>query len=297
MEFTLAAPEQSDSFNYVDPTSDHHKWKRKGLSLYYACVVDNTANTDGSGGVICALRAAVESNTNNNSKAPIFLIDYVYSHPSHRDKGIAGRLITKVLSMAKSNGATLGVLSIEETCVYWLEKHNFLLCQNSVLNERLNVFPDTHLLIHKDCKIDNSIITNGNESGSGIVGTNNNNTAATDEMIPPQTFVSSLKQLQIIGTTNPTGLSECLITLSKLIHNAKYDQSENYRRRTIRINNPIIHSKVMAFGGEFAMNLLQCCGFELSVNDDGDAILKFVDAYEYKWLDGAVAQLEYEGSR
>ena len=44
----------------------------------------------------------------------------------------------------------------------------------------------------------------------------------------------------------------------------------------------------MAFGGEAAMNLLQCCGFELTVNDDGDAILKFVDAYEYKWLDGAV---------
>jgi len=116
-------------------------------------------------------------------------------------------------------------------------------------------------------------------------------------MIPPQTFVSSLKQLQIIGTTNPSLLSECLITLSKLIHNAKYDESENYRRRTIRINNPIIHSKVMAFGGEASMNLLLCCGFELSVNDDGDAILKFVDAYEYKWLDGAVAQLEYEGSR
>jgi len=287
----LAAPEQSDSFNYVDPTSDHHKWKRKGLSLYYACVVDNNTSTDGSGGVICALRAAVENgNTNNNNKAPIFLIDYVYSHPSHREKGIAGKLITKVLSMAKSNGATLGVLSLEQSCVYWLEKHNFLLCQNSILNERLNVFPDTHLLIHKDCSIDS-----GNDNGVVIT---NNNSAATDEMIPPQTFVSSLKQLQIIGTTNPSGLSECLTTLSKIIHNAKYDESDNYRRRrTIKINNPIIHSKVMAFGGEAAMNLLQCCGFELSVNEDGDAILKFVDAYEYKWLDGAVAQLKYEGSR
>jgi len=293
----LAAPEQSDSFNYVDPTSDHHKWKRKGLSLYYACVVDNdTSTTDGSGGVICALRAATESTNTNNNKAPIFLIDYVYSHPSHREKGIAGKLITKVLSMAKSNGATLGVLSLEQSCVYWLEKHNFLLCQNSILNERLNVFPDTHLLIHKDCKID-STITNGNNGSSEIVDTNNNNTATDEKMIPPQTFVSSLKQLQIIGTTNPSLLSECLITLSKIIHNAKYDQSENYRRRTIKINNPIIHSKVMAFGGEVAMNLLQCCGFELSVNEDGDAILKFVDAYEYKWLDGAVAQLEYEGSR
>ena len=50
----LANPIQNDTFNYIDPTADHHKWARKGMDLYYACVVD------ANGGIVCALRAATE---------------------------------------------------------------------------------------------------------------------------------------------------------------------------------------------------------------------------------------------
>ena len=34
----LANPIQDDTFNYIDPTVDHHKWARRGMELYYAAV-------------------------------------------------------------------------------------------------------------------------------------------------------------------------------------------------------------------------------------------------------------------
>lgn len=33
----------SDTFSHIDPNTDHHKWARKRLGLYYACVVDESA--------------------------------------------------------------------------------------------------------------------------------------------------------------------------------------------------------------------------------------------------------------
>ena len=139
----LANPVQDDSFNYVDPTADHQKWGRKGLSLYYAGV----ANEEGA--LVCALRAA----TQEAAPTGIFLIDYVYSAPDHRDKGIAGKLIRRVLDMASSQQNTAKfVLSLEDSAVYWMEKWGFYLCQSTEINDRLNVFPDTHLLVHQDSK-------------------------------------------------------------------------------------------------------------------------------------------------
>jgi GNAT superfamily N-acetyltransferase len=169
----------SDTFSHIDPNTDHHKWERKGLCLYYACVVDESAALSAAGengGIVCALRAATECN--NESRNNIFLIDYVYTDPNHRERGIAGKLISRVLGMAKSAGSILGVLSLEESCVYWLEKWNFLLCQNEVLNERLNVFPDTHLLIHNECSIDAIV----DERGCEI------QTNANAAILPPDQF-------------------------------------------------------------------------------------------------------------
>lgn len=268
----LANPLENDTFNYIDPNADHHKWGRKGLSLYYACVEDN----ENDGSIICALRAATCNSSSNN----IFLIDYVYTEPNHREIGIAGQLLARVLGMAKSSGAVLGVLSLEDSCVYWLEKWNFVLCQNEALNARLNVFPDTHLLIHRDCSLDS--IFNGIE----------NSTASS---IPPEEFTACLNQLRLIGVSQPEGISEVQKTLAKLIQNATTDESEEGCRRIIRMNNKIIHERVFAIGGDAAMSLLQVCGWELGVNDDGDAVLKF--AGEHKWLDAAIAQLEFEAKK
>lgn len=289
----LAADHEEDTFNYIDPTADHHKWARRGLSLYYACVMENNVTGNGAPEIACALRAAT-GEIGDDEKRKIFLIDYVYTLPSHRDKGIAGKLIASVLEMAKSigNGGTLlGVLSIEESCVYWLEKWGFLLCANASLNERLNVFPDTHLLIHKDCNV-----SNDSSIGTSISNGQGKDTAMTQSTtIPPESFISALKELQIVGAGQPA-LPECLKTLATLIRNAKNDNTEAGKRRTIRINNPVVHSRVFAIGGEAAMKLLQVCGFELQANDEGDAVLKFAE-WGYGWLDGAIAQLEFEGNK
>lgn len=74
-----------------------------------------------------------------------------------------------------------------------------------------------------------------------------------------------------IGTSH-AGLSECLSTIVKLIQNAMHDDADDGKRRTFRINNPRIHQKVFAVGGESAMKVLKECGFELNVNEEGDAV-------------------------
>lgn len=276
----LANPVQEDSFNYVDPTADHHKWARKGLGLYYAAVVDNKNDNK----VVCALRAAT------NQSGGVFLIDYVYSAPDHRDKGIAGKLIKEVL--LRVNAAKF-VLSIEESCVYWLEKHGFVLCENEALKERLNVFPDTHLLVHQS--------DNRKEILEGLVRaqatTAPTTKTASSTTVPPSSFANCLKDLQIEGTSQE-GLPLCLKTLATLIRNAKEDESDNGKRQTIRINNPQVHRRVFALGGETAMNLLQVCGFELGVNADGDTTMQFVEEGPHtEWLDAAVQQLLEQSTR
>ena len=244
-----------------------------------------SANSNGAD-IICALRAATESNGNSNNS--IFLIDYVYTDPKHRERGIAGKLISKVLEMAKTGDTILGVLSLEDSCVYWLEKWNFVLCQNTVWNERLNVFPDTHLLIHKECNID---------APSSEADNRDHDDIRAASIFPPEQFVACLKQLQVIGTSQPAGISQVLKTVATLIQNAKHDESEDGKRQIIRISNKVIHHKVFAVGGETAMTLLQVCGWQLGVNDDGDTVLKFIGGHQYKWLDAAVAQLEYESMK
>eukprot|EP00956_Cyclotella_meneghiniana_P013304 scaffold19165_cov81-Cyclotella_meneghiniana.AAC.2 len=242
------------------------------MSLYYACVMDKVSANSNGADIICALRAATESNGNSNNS--IFLIDYVYTDPKHRERGIAGKLISKVLEMAKTGDTILGVLSLEDSCVYWLEKWNFVLCQNTVWNDRLNVFPDTHLLIHKECNID---------APSSEADNRDHDDIRAASIFPPEQFVACLKQLQSSVHLNPL--------------NAKYDESEDGKRQIIRISNKVIHHKVFAVGGETAMTLLQVCGWQLGVNDDGDTVLKFIGGHQYKWLDAAVAQLEYESMK
>ena len=163
--------------------------------------------------------------------------------------------------MAKSwQGVTLGVLSLEQSCVYWLEKHGFLLCTNQALNDRLNVFPDTHLLIHEDCMVDNDAVTKNGDSSSR----EEKGTQLLAALVPPESFAVALKELlqKIVGTSH-SGRSECLQTIAKLIQNAMNDDTDDGKRQSFRMNNPKIHQKVFAVGGESAMKVLQECGFEL----------------------------------
>lgn len=146
--------------NYVRPSSCNRTY---GAS-YYACFWGHNSNDDddhhhrGTRGEKAQTRGGTAKSGAPMESAIVvpvsskpqrrFLIDYVYTAPESRDLGLAGRLVTTVLDMASSSihDAHCYVLSLEDSCVYWMEKHQFFLCQSPGLNGLLNVFPDTHLL-------------------------------------------------------------------------------------------------------------------------------------------------------
>ncbi|CAB9516985.1 expressed unknown protein [Seminavis robusta] len=238
----LANPVQDDAFNYVDPTADHHKWARRGMQLYYAAVVDSADPTN----ILCALRAAtqgimVDATTDakkrQRSQRQRFLIDYVYTAPTSRDKGIAGLLVRQVLELAQ-NGTTCYVLSTEDS---------------------------------SDDTIDSA-------------------TAA-----PPESFQQPLAVLLAQSpASSGAQLSLCLRTLATLIRNAMAaDDTDDRKKCKIRINNAQVHKRVFAVGKDAAMQLLQACGFELEVDDDGDAALHYhSSSSQASWLEAGIAQLE-----
>ena len=374
----LANPQSEDTFNTIDPTADHHKWARKGMDLYYACVVDHSQG----GQILCALRAATENmrqlpitapeaatdattdatmpqeekkrkrvpeeqEQQAQSNVPMtdttrtpassrpkrrFLIDYVYTAPESRDQGIAGHLVAAVLDLAATHAANCYVLSIEDSCVYWMEKHHFFLVKSPGLNDLLNVFPDTHLLRRRvqDVTATSSTGTNNdNESDrdsdedEAMARVKKQRRASSDSeddasssdgnTTPPESFIRALQNLLDKAPPHSEERKICLQTLALLIQNAAADVSEEGRRRQCRINNPLIRRRVFLVGGDAAMNLLQVCGFALQVNQDGDAILQFHRqnvttaaavassqdglGSSSLWLDTAVAQLQQEATK
>ena len=82
----------------------------------------------------------------------------------------------------------------------------------------------------------------------------------------------------------------CLTSLSLLLKNAMAEEPGG-RRRRIRIANPNVRQRVFAVGGDHAMDLLQCAGFELGVDEEGDATLTFRDGAN-EWLTAAVDLLQ-----
>jgi hypothetical protein len=158
----LSDPDGKETFNNIDPASDHHQWSSKSLDVYYACVEHE--DCQGQKKVVYALRAAAENlnipgcsneNDSSNKKRKLhtemnplkrFLIDDVYTTPAYRKQSLAGLLVNAVLGIAASSDAQCYVLSLQNSAVYWIEKLFFFLVQSPGLTKLLNVFPDTHLL-------------------------------------------------------------------------------------------------------------------------------------------------------
>jgi hypothetical protein len=260
--------------------------------------------------------------TTNATKRRRILIDYLYTVESARDRGIARQVIGLVLRMAREAGAYCYVLSLEDSAVYWMEKWGFYLCEDGTLNARLNVFPDTHLLrLGSDPKdevlpeesedrrgllregTENST-PNGQQSGGNETATGNNGSSSSSsshsgrgDAAPPDAFVSALTKLL---AQDPPGMPRrsdelrlCLTSLSLLLRNAMREEPGG-RRRRVRIANPSVRQRVFSVGGDHAMALLQCSGFELGVDEEGDATLTFHDGA--KWLTAAVELLEKEAT-
>ena len=62
-------------------------------------------------------------------------------------RGYASNLLSLLRSTAEGMCANLYVLALEESCVFFMNK-GFVLEEDGPINDRLNVFPDTHLLKH-----------------------------------------------------------------------------------------------------------------------------------------------------
>ena len=274
-----------------------------------------------------------------------FLIDYVYTAPESRGNGIAGLLVQRILELVgKENDPTTAaaatttttsryVLSLEDSCVYWMEKHHFYLCQSPELNKLLNVFPDTHLLKQK-CSSASSSTNNGannvsddanddsdddrddEEDAKVLVerysltsiddeddsenGTDPDGENDEDKM---QLFETHLMKLILLFDKdtideNKDKLNICLNSLATMIQNAIVaDKTEDRKKCQVRMNHPVVHERVFSQGGDVAMELLQSCGFQLEVNDDGDAILHFHstgDGDHEDWLPLAISRLQHE---
>lgn len=138
----------SEEFAEIDPNADWEKWQLRvpnAFSLFYAAILD-PMKPEGGAGVLCVLRAVLDGWP---SPAPPhnarLIIDYTTTHPEHRGKGFASKLVEHVRQACASIAANCYVLALEDSCVYWMEK-GFVLEANPNLNARLNMFPDTHLL-------------------------------------------------------------------------------------------------------------------------------------------------------
>ena len=227
--------------------------------------------------------------------------------------------------MAQEAGAYCYVLSLEDSAVYWMEKWGFYLCEDGGLNARLNVFPDTHLLrlgsdprdelLPDESEDRRGLLPEGTENftpnttngqvaagGNGTATGNNDNNSNNShsgrgDAAPPDAFVSALTQLL---AQDPPGMQRrsdelrlCLTSLSLLLRNAMAEEPGG-RRRRVRIANPSVRQRVFSVGGDHAMALLQSAGFELGVDEEGDATLTFHDGA--KWLTAAVELLEKEAT-
>lgn len=227
----------------------------------------------------------ITDSTKRNKK---FLIDYVYTDPSSRDKGIASVLVKQVLEMAEACGASCFVLSLEQTAVYWMEKHGFFLCQSPSLNSRLNLFPDTHLLRRGDPSLASKDDDDEEQQGE-----------ATSDSSEQAAFTAALQTLLAKETVCSAEMNLCLHSLSLLVKNAMVDDAnDGGRRGQVRINNPHVHRKVFAVGADQAMNVLLASGFDLQVDEQGDAILQFHPTQRtMAWLPWAVTQLQQEANK
>jgi predicted GNAT family acetyltransferase len=141
-------------FANVDAEDDWKKWKeRDGMETYYFLLADTQTKDN-----MCALRAIVDRRKSapptpkpsSSSSAAVpaatglplsqrIVIDYTYTAPAFRGRGLANTLCSYVINLASVVGANVYVLALEESCPYWMEAHKFVLEEGANLNARFNI--------------------------------------------------------------------------------------------------------------------------------------------------------------
>jgi len=113
-----------------------------------ACVLRTVLDGDfSSGGSAGSLQPCLSQGTRDGD-SPLcprrVIIDYLMTSEHARGRGYAARLLDCAREMARRSSANLLVLAIEESCPYWMNQ-GFVL-EEGRINQRVNCFPDTHLL-------------------------------------------------------------------------------------------------------------------------------------------------------
>jgi GNAT superfamily N-acetyltransferase len=122
----------NEEFSEADLEADWRKWERIGARMYFFSVVDGGVESAG-GPPRCVLRALLDgdesliaSNSTSASDAQQcgfrIVIDYLHTAPQHQGRGHAARLLELVLATARSLGANVFVLALEDSCPFWLSK-------------------------------------------------------------------------------------------------------------------------------------------------------------------------------
>ncbi len=142
-------------FNDMDPEADWAKWEALGATIYFFAVPDE-GNPEGP--PACVLRTVLDGDFSSSSAhrrprnhdaaaascSRRVIVDYLMTSVAARGRGYAGRLLECARELAYSSAANLLVLAIEESCPFWMT--NGFVLDDGPINERINCFPDTHLL-------------------------------------------------------------------------------------------------------------------------------------------------------
>ena len=122
-------------FKTINPTKDWKKWQRKGMKLHYVAIYDYSLDDP----LVAASRFILDQ--------PDVVIDYIVTREDQQGRGISRHVFTIVHDIKTQNDCLgeLYVTAIEDSCPYWMEK-GFQLVDDAMLNNKYNLFDDTHLL-------------------------------------------------------------------------------------------------------------------------------------------------------
>jgi hypothetical protein len=160
----------NDEFSNIDPSKNWGKFKKIGMQPYFVAVIrpsnEGCAKTGNKGNEILSILSfimdgdvesgAVLDNDSIGHRTRRIVIDYVCTPKAHQGKGYASRLLNLVNEVAIRHRSNMFVLSLEESCPYWMNK-GFIL-ESGLINKRLNKFPDCHLLKQPSNLIDDFVL-------------------------------------------------------------------------------------------------------------------------------------------
>ena len=144
----------NEEFSQIDPGKNWEKWTKMGVQPYFLAVVRPNAHANfGRLDILSILSFVMDGDVESGQvlcndtpghRSRRIVIDYVCTPQAHQGKGYASRLLNLVTGVATRHRANMFVLSLEESCPYWMNK-GFVL-EPGDINKRLNKFPDCHLL-------------------------------------------------------------------------------------------------------------------------------------------------------